>query len=402
MVDTSFSPGVENTVGGGLSPGGFGGLSSGGTGYTGEATFRLGVENSPGGNRSLYTAGTVEPSTFRPGVENSMGGGEIEKSPGDNRSLYTTGTVGAPTFRPGVENSFGGGASTHCSSPKHGQRSSSPLTPSPQRSRHCPRDLLGNKDNQGWQQRQQRAEEAGSGDRGPGNSRRISSNSSRLLLLVQDGVLNQEEYECALLDIETQFVTEFPGARPLWISGLSTANRRRLLSKISSDLQADWQLSKSAVGNLQSEWGFNEVQCEAARLWALGVNMYVAPASGDRVVPVRSHNGRTRASSDPPRPDPGMADSLPVGRARATSEPVEPAKPVELTEPVEPKPLFIGASAGSSDGDYMDDGLEDAGTSNSHGSGSWGLDIAQHYKTLMRRTVSRSGLAKAEVLRTRP
>ena len=221
MVDTSFSPGVENTVGGGLSPGGFGGLSSGGTGYTGEATFRLGVENSPGGNRSLYTAGTVEPSTFRPGVENSMGGGEIEKSPGDNRSLYTTGTVGAPTFRPGVENSFGGGASTHCSSPKHGQRSSSPLTPSPQRSRHCPRDLLGNKDNQGWQQRQQRAEEAGSGDRGPGDPRRISSNSSRLLLLVQDGVLNQEEYECALLDIETQFVTEFPGARPLWISGLS-------------------------------------------------------------------------------------------------------------------------------------------------------------------------------------
>lgn len=165
-------------MGQGLSPGGFG-------------TFRLGVENSPGGNRSLYTAGTV----------------------------------GTPTFRPGVENSMERGASTYCLSSKHEQLSSSSLTPSPQRSRHSqrfPQDCHEEKDDYEWQQR---AEEARNDVRGMDSPRPISSNSSRLLLLVQDGVLNQEQYECALVDIETQFVTEFPGARPLWISGLSVRER---------------------------------------------------------------------------------------------------------------------------------------------------------------------------------
>lgn len=152
------------------------------------------------------------------------------------------------------------------------------------------------------------------------------------------------------------------------------------MSKISSDLQANWQLPASTLDDLQHEWGFNEIQSEAARLWALGVNMYVAPASGDGMMPVQSHTRRGRASSDPPRLDPSMTEPLPVGRARAASE-----------------PLFAGAAAGPSDGDFMDDGLQDAGASDSHGSGSWGLGIAQHYKTLMRKTVSRSGLAKAEV-----
>lgn len=255
------------------------------------------------------------------------------------------------------------------SSPKQERRSPDPDTPSQQR-------LLNFQERADDHVRRRLHAEEESTDQ-PGGSRPISSNSSRLLLLVNDGALTQEEYEAALLDIEAQFVQEFPEARPVWIQGLSTASRRKLLARVSSHLLGDWQLPPVALDELKIEWGFNEVQCEAARLWALGVNMYVAPSEPERP---------NRRNTAPLRPDSGLA----AVRGRSQKR---------HSEPPGAHVISAAAEGRAMDNQTAEDGAE-VGPDYDAGSGSWGLGIAQHYKTLMRRTLSRADRAANEVLRT--
>mmetsp|Transcript_14556 Transcript_14556/g.25587 ORF Transcript_14556/g.25587 Transcript_14556/m.25587 type:complete len:424 (+) Transcript_14556:665-1936(+) len=359
-------------------------------GATTPASFRPGVENSPASSPSGKDC-YMPDSTFRPGVENSLGFGPsspggsydraslqatlalgdaafclgVENSPGDTRSLCTARST---TFRPGVENSIGnGGASmfSSVSSSTHGRKAASS---------ELPHNFDDGKDEQIQKPppNQKIAEEGDGHGREMAKSRPISSNSSRLLELVKDGILSQDEYELALLEIEVQFVSEFPEARPVWIQCLPTSSRRTLLAKITSYLRNDWQLPESALLDLKMEWGFNDTQSEAARLWALGVNMYIAPASSD-----------------------------------------EDIKPVNE--------LMMDADRTS----LMPNEL---GSDCDEGSLNWGVGITQHYKvrsdmappcfclafsdaarfpglwlfvqkTLMRRTISRSERAKSEVLR---